>query len=258
MPDVTSIPSLKATFRFPFQDPNWQSRFIPGAALLVAGFVIPIVPGIFVYGYLLRVMRQALQGEGLRLPAWEDWGRLATDGLRGMLVSLVFLLPGMIVSFGGMAFYFIGSFSLPVLMSSAEGDAALAAPLLFLGSIAVMFLSMLVGSLLTVVGGVPLPVATAHFVAQDRVGAAFRVREWWPLLRANKLGYFIAWVVVVGLMGILYFVTVMTYYTCVLCCLIPFLAAPIGFYLSLVGAALFGQTYRESLAVIEEDSKSIL
>lgn len=255
MSDVTSIPSLKATFRFPFQEPNWQSRFILGAGLLVAGFVIPILPGIFVYGYLLRVMRQALQGEGLSLPAWEDWWRLAVDGLRGTLVSLVFLLPGTLVFFAGMAFYFISTFSLPVLLSGAGSDADLAAPLLFLAIIAVMFLSVLVGSLLTVAGAIPLPVATAHFVARDRVGAAFHLREWWPLLRANKLGYFIAWVVVFGLMGILYFVTVMTYYTCVLCCLIPFLAAPLGFYLSLVGAALFGQTYRDSVAVLEQDSK---
>jgi hypothetical protein len=82
------------------------------------------------------------------------------------------------------------------------------------------------------------------------VAAAFRVREWWPLLRANKLGYLIAWVVVAGLMALSYAALIMVYYTLVLCCFIPLLMAPAGFYVSLVSAALFGQTYRESVAML--------
>lgn len=251
MSEAATIPSLKVIFRFPFQGPNWRSRFIVGTALLFAGFLVPIVPGIFVYGYVLRVMGQALNGEGLSLPAWDDWGRLAMDGLRGMVISLLYLLPAMIVFFGGMALYFTSSVFFPLLMGAAEeaGEVALGAPLLLLASMAIMFVSMFIGSVLFVVGAIPLPVATAHFVVQDKLSAAFRVREWWPLLQVNKLGYFIGWVVVAGLMGISYFVSMMTYYTC-LCCLIPFLGAPIGFYMSLVSAALFGQTYRESAAIL--------
>lgn len=252
MSEAATIPSLKVIFRFPFQGPDWRSRFIVGTALLFAGFLVPIVPGIFVYGYVLRVMGQALKGEDVALPAWEDWGRLAMDGLRGMVISLVYLLPSMIVFLGGVALYFTSSILFPLLMGAAEeaSEVALGAPLLLLASMAIMFLSLLIGSVLLVVGAIPLPVATAHFVVQDKLSAAFRVREWWPLLQVNKLGYFISWVVVAGLMGILYFVSMMTYYTCVLCCFIPFLGAPIGFYVSLVSAALFGQIYRESAAIL--------
>ena len=252
MSDAKTLTLLKTLFEFPFQGPKWQSRFVVGSVLILAGFLIPIVPGIFVYGYVLRVMRQALEGEDLTLPAWEDWGGLAMDGLRGMVVSLVYFLPGMAFSFGGMALYFASSFSFPLLMNSANGEseAALALPLLFLVSMVVMFLSMAIGLVLSLLGALPLPVATAHFVLRDKVRAAFCVREWWPLLRANKLGYFIAWVIVTGLGGILYLALIMIYYTFVLCCFIPFLAAPFGFYVSLVGAALFGQTYRESVAIL--------
>ncbi len=52
-----------------------------------------------------------------------------------------------------------------------------------------------------------------------------------------------------GLMGILYFASMLAYYSIVLCCFIPILMAPIGFYVSLVGAALFGHIYRESAAI---------
>ena len=259
MSEATTTTSLKAIFRFPFQSPKWQSHFIIGIALIWAGFLIPIVPGIFVYGYMLRVMRGALDEDDLVLPAWEDWGRLALDGLRGTVIHLVYILPAMIVYFGGMAFYFIGNFSLPLLMSAASegGDAASWLPLLFLGSIAIMFLSMFIGSVLGLLGIIPLPMATAHFVANDKLAAAFRVREWWSLLRVDKLGYFIGWVIVAGLMGVLYFTFMIAYYSIILCCFIPILLAPIGFYVSLVGAALFGQIYREGATSLASKDQQV-
>lgn len=246
MSEMTSS-SLKTLFRFPFQGPDWRNRFIIGSVLSFAGCIIPMVPSIFVAGYLLQVMRQAIQGEELRLPAWEDWGRLGVDGLRALVVSLVCFLPGLIVFIGGLALYFAASFSLPFFMNAADETSALA-PLL-LATMAIMFLSMFIGSILILAGAIPWPMATAHFVAQDRVAAAFRLREWWPLLTRNGLGYFIAWVVTLGLAGVLYLATMLAYYSLIGCFLIPFLAAPLGFYLALVGVALFGTTYRESVAI---------
>lgn len=253
MSEAISTTSLRTLFKFPFQGPNWQNRFIIGAVLTLANFVVPIVPGIFVSGYLLQLMRRAIKEEELVLPDWNDWGRLAKDGLRAMLIGLVYLLPGMLVFYGGMALYFISVIGLPLLMSAAgEGHrVGVTVPLLMsMFSVGIMFFSVLVGSILILLGAIPLPVATAHFAAQDKVAAAFHLREWWPLLRVNKLGYFISWVIVAGLGGILYFALMLAYYSVVLCCLIPFLSAPMGYYLSLVGAALFGQTYRESLALL--------
>jgi hypothetical protein len=249
MSEAMTTRSIKTFFKFPFQGPNWQSRFLIGAGLALASFLVPIVPLIFVNGYTLRVMRQAIEGEDLAMPDWEDWGGLATDGLRMMLVGLVYLLPGTIVLVGGMILYWV---ILTLLAVATEGgsEPALGASLLYMVSIGIMFLSMLVGLALSLLGGIPLPMATAHFVAQDKVAAAFRVREWWAVLRNNRLGYFIAWVVVAGLMAILYFLTMMVYYTMVLCCLIPFLGATLGFYLSLVGAAMFGHAYREGAAAL--------
>ena len=91
---------------------------------------------------------------------------------------------------------------------------------------------------------------TAHFVAKDRVAAAFQIREWWALLRVNKIGYFTAWVVTLGLISVAAIALNFVYYTVVLCCLVPLLAAPVSFYLLLVTAALFGQTYWESTEML--------
>jgi hypothetical protein len=246
MDEVTTMTSLREVFAFPFRGPGWRNRFIIGSVLVIGSFLIPIVPLIFVYGYALAVMRQAIDREAqeaLALPRWDDWGKLASDGLRTMVVGLVYLLPGLLVTFGGLALYFVTTLAAPFALES--GDETLW-PLLFFGSLAIMFISMFLGTVLTVLGAIPLPMATAHFAAEDDLSAAFRVRQWWDLLRANPLGTFIAWVVMAGLMAILYLVLTLIYYTLVLCCAIPFLAGPIGFYLLLVSAGLFGRTYRES------------
>jgi hypothetical protein len=245
MLETTTTTSLKSVFQFPFREPDWQNRFIIGSALIFASFIIPIVPLVFVCGYLVQVMRRAIEEEKLTLPAWDDWGALGINGLRMMVVGLAYSLPGLVIFLAGMGLYFITSFALPLTMIEGGRDAEALFPLLMLGSMAVLFLAMFVGTLAMILGTIPLPMATAHFVAQDELSAAFRLREWWPLLRANKMGYFVAWVLTAGLMAIVYLVFMLAYYSVVLCCFTPILIAPIGFYLYLVGAGLFGLIYRE-------------
>ena len=248
MSETMSVLSLKKLFRFPFQAPNWQSRFLVGTALILANYVLPIVPGIFVAGYALRVMRQTLAGQDPELPAWDDWGELTKDGLRGMLVNLVYFLPALLIFAVGTALYFFGNMALPLStgMSGEPEQLMEMLPAIMLGSMAIMFISMLVGTLFTLLGAIAMPAAMAHFAAQDDVMAAFKVRQWWRILRTDKLGYFISWVIIAGLFTVLYSGIMLAYYTVILCCLIPILMAPLSLYLLLVGAALFGETYRES------------
>jgi hypothetical protein len=252
MEEVVTGASLKALLRFPFRGADGQSRFVIGTLLVLAGFVVPIVPGVFLLGYVLRVMRRAIRGQELALPEWDDWGRMGLDGLRAMVVTLAYLLPGLVALFGGMGIYFASVFILPLSMAVlGEGSGVeVLFPLMLLGSMAIMFLSMFLGTLILVLGGALLPVATAHFCVQDEVAAAFRLRQWWPMLRVNALGYFVAWVILAGLMAMVYLGVILAYSTLILCCLIPLLLAPVGFYLWLVGAAVFGGTYRESTALL--------
>jgi hypothetical protein len=247
MGEVTTMTSLREIFAFPFRGPEWRNRFIIGSVILIASFLIPILPLIFVYGYAVAVMRRAIEEEALTLPRWDDWGKLAGDGVKAMIVGFVYLLPGLLVTFGGFALYFGVSLATPFALEASDGGGWV---LLFFGSFIIMLVAMFLGMLFTVLGAIPLPMATGNFVAEDDLAAAFRVREWWVLLRANPLGSFIAWVVVAGLMGILYLAVTLMYSTLVLCCAIPFLTAPVGFYLLLVGAALFGRTYRDSRGML--------
>jgi Protein of unknown function (DUF4013) len=253
MTEAMATTPLRSVFQFPFRGSNWLSRFAIGCALILAASFIPIIPMIFVCGYVLQVMRQAIDGQDLALPEWENWGKLGIDGLRATVVGLVYLLPGMLVMIGGMALYFVGVMAFTTASAAAEqaGETMGAvAGLGLMAAMAVFFLSLAAGPVLLLVGAVPLPAALANMVAHDKTQAAFHLRQLWPFVRANKLGYFIDWVIIAGLIYIMSLVMMVAYYSIVLCCFIPILVAPVSLYLSLVGAALFGQTYRESTAML--------
>jgi hypothetical protein len=252
MQEERTADSLKAILRFPFQGPEWQNRLLIGVALNLASFVIPILPSFFVNGYLLRVMRVAIEGDEPGLPAWEDWGGLFRDGLRATLVGIAYLLPATVVMFGGMLIYILMPLGLiggsgPV----TDGDTIdLLFPLGFFLSMGSMFIAMAVGMLLYTAGIIPLPTALAHFAAEDDISAAFRVRSWWPILTADKLGYFVDWVVVAGLAAIGYMASMAIYSTGILCWATPFLMVPLMLYAMLIAAVLFGQRYSSSKAAV--------
>jgi hypothetical protein len=236
---------LRQVFRYPFQSPDLRSRYWIGVGLIFLGFIIPLVPLLFVGGYFMRVLRQSIRGQELALPAWEDWGNLALDGLRQIVVVAVFLLPGFLVLFAGQVLYFL-SFFAAALSASANDPSSLAPALAIFGSMGIMFLSLALGTLLMFLGVIPLPMALAHCAAKESLWAAFHFGEWWRLLRRNAWDYFIAWVVIAGLAMVLFTALTLVYYTLILICLVPVLMALIGFYLLLVYSSLFGQVYRDS------------
>lgn len=247
---------LRQVFRYPFQSSDGQSRYWIGAGLIFLGFIIPIVPLLFVGGYFMRVLRSRSRAEELALPAWDDWGSLALDGLRQIVVSAVFLLPGFLVLFGGQVLYLISFFGATI--AAGTSDASSAAPVLAMfGSMGIMFVSLALGMLLLFLGVIPLPMALAHCAAHESLGAAFRFGEWWRLLRRNAWDYFIAWVVIGGLAMVLMTALSLAYYTLVLICLVPFLGAIAGFYILLVYGSLFGQVYHDSLQMASSDGESL-
>ena len=248
MKQQRTVESIKGVLRFPLQDPEWPRRFLIGAGLSLANLVLPLVPSLFVYGYLLRVMRSAVEGEEPTLPKWEDWGGLARDGLQAMVVGLVYLLPALAVMLGGMVVYLLTMFSFMGAGGLAEDSSTvlIGVPAAFTIGMAALWGAMSIGTLLQLAGMVPLPMALGHLAAKGDLGAAFRVREWWPILAADKLGYAVDWVVVAGLTAIGYVLFYVVYSTMVLCALAPLLVIPCFFYVMLVAAVLFGQAYRRS------------
>jgi len=228
------IENLKIFISFPFRGPNWLSRFIVGAALVLGNFVIPIIPSLFVIGYVLEIMRRVIQGEEPSLPAWDNLGKILADGAKGFVAGLVYLLPGLVLIIGGYVLYFLTFFRF-------LGDEPLAI-LAFLLSMAGLFL----GIILLTLGSIPLPAAIANLAAKGNIGAAFEISEWWGIIKANPWGYLGAWVISVGIGYIGYWLSALPYYTIILCCFVPLLWAPVSFYILVIAGAVFAQFYRES------------
>jgi hypothetical protein len=243
---------LAEVLRFPSRGQDWQGRFVVGAGLLFVSIFIPILPALVASGYLLQIVRAAMEGRELDLPAWTDWGSLFMDGLKVTVVGASYLLPGILVVMLGACLYCASIIPLSILSGSgtsanAEGLVALLLPLVML----IFFLSMAVGSILTFLGAVPLPVAAAQMARTSELGPAYRLHQVGRLIAANPMDYLVAWVVLLGLWTLEYALAMVAYYTLVLACLIPLILAPLSFYALAVGAALFGSAYRRSLQALD-------
>ncbi len=237
------LSELKRYLRFPVQDREARSRFALGCVVLAAGYLVPIIPGLIVYGYVLQILQRTTKGEAPSMPAWDDWTGLLGLGFRGAIVQLVFTFPALVAFLVGLVVYFgaIIPFSIASSSEVAVSDASI---LLVFAAMLLMFFSMAVGSVLLVLGIIPLPASMSHSAAQDRLSAAFHIREWWLIVMADKLGYFAAFVVVAGILGLAYWAFMILYSTVILLCLGFLVLVPTTFYAMLVGAALFGDAYR--------------
>ena len=246
---------LKHYFRFPFQDRESRSRFVLGCVLMLAGYFFPVIPGLLVYGYALRILQRTATGEAPSMPAWDDWPALLSLGFRGFILQFAFTLPALAVFLVGLAAYF-GALIPFSIASSTETSVSDPAILLAFVAMLVLFLSVFVGSVLLALGIIPLPACVSHFAAQDRFSAAFRIREWWRIFWANKLGYFVAFVVTSGILGIAYWAFMILYSTMVLLCLAFLVLVPTGVYAMLVGVALFGEAYRDGTETLRKRSEA--
>ena len=124
-------------------------------------------------------------------------------------------------------------------------DPAVMAPMFI--AMAILFISMALSMLLIMAAALLLPPATAHAVAHGSFSAAFDFTGWWKILKANFGGFFLAIVIISGVMGIIYFVSYIFYTTIVLMCMMFILPLVFSFYMMLVGYPLYGLAYREGV-----------
>jgi ABC-type glycerol-3-phosphate transport system permease component len=69
------------------------------AVVLIGFLILPfaLVPQILTQGYLVRVLDDTLDG-GVDPPVWEEWTDVFVDGLKFVVVSIVYSLPVVVVS----------------------------------------------------------------------------------------------------------------------------------------------------------------
>ena len=245
MTQSMTIASLEEILAFPFRDKDWQNKFLIGSLIVLSSFVIPILPLFLVYGYGVRIARRIIKGDGeLHTPAWDDWSGLFVDGAKIMGVSLVYGLPLMIIAFAGQGMLIAAS-TVPAIVTESPGadptmGLVVLSALLAIGGLAASGLTIL----LSLAMGMFVPPAIGHVIATDEFGAAFRVREWWRVFRANVGGFLLVMAIVFGIGMALVMILQILYITVCLCCLVPLLTGPISFYTAQVSFALYGRAYR--------------
>jgi hypothetical protein len=241
----TTLGPLEDILTFPFLGKDWQNKLLVGSLIVLASFAVPIVPLFLVYGYGIHAMRQIIEtGDKPHLPEWEDWSALFVDGAKLFAVGLVYALPLLVLGFLGGGFFMAGSVVPAIIAESMTGESAPAVA--GISALAGMAAGFVMTGLTTILGlamGAFLPAAIGHVVATGEFGAAFRVREWWSVFRANLGGYVLIMAVMFGLSMALSVVVQVLFFTGCLCCLVPVLMAPATLYLTLVTYSLYGRAY---------------
>ncbi len=242
-----SLDGVQNILAFPFKGPGWQSKFLIGAALSFASYIIPLLPSIVLLGYAAKIMRGIISDNAeLALPEWDDWGDLLSRGAKVFGAMLVFMLPVFLLVIGGYIIMVVPILLSDISRESSYGTVSSEIGLQMLGMFGGMFLFFF-GFVLSLPVTFILPPAIAHVIAKNSFAAAFRIKEWWGILRANFWGFFTAIVVVSGV----YIVTIMFvyifYFTIILCFLMPLALSVIVPYMMFIAATTIAEAYRKGV-----------
>jgi hypothetical protein len=146
--------AVEEALTYPTESDDWI------VTILIGGILTPLTLGIIPSGYLLRAIRANLDGEP-EPPTFGDWGELFVDGLKVLVVYLVYMIIPFLV--------FVFTVGTAVFAILTGGDAGAAAGLgtIVLGGLASLVLSFVFGYF-AVVGIVNL-------AKEEELGAAFDV-----------------------------------------------------------------------------------
>jgi hypothetical protein len=234
---------LQELFTFPFQDPRWKSKLLIGSLLSLAGFVLPIIPWIFIYGYAAQIMSRIIVDNGEPfLPEWEDWNRIFIDGLRLGVVILIFGLPLLFLGLVGYGLMVVPQFIFGMFEVSSQNSSPIWVLLSIIGMV-VAWIFFGIAILGGVVVGVVVPASLGHLIAKNQFAAAFRIKEWWQIFRANLGGFIVAYIVLMGVVFMVSFAFQILYFTIIFCCLMPFVMSAFSIYITTIWSTLMAQTY---------------
>jgi hypothetical protein len=224
-------------FTFVFEDDRWITKILLGAVILLVGVLfswVLLIPLILAFamlgGYTVEIMRRVMRSDLNVLPEWDDWGKLMADGLKVIVIGIVYALPLIIISI---------CLGIPIGIFAEDAEA--------LSTVFSLLLSCL-SLLWAIVMSIALPAAIAFYIAHDELSAAFRFGEVLSFVRDNLSTYLItflmSWVAnFVGQLG------------SVVCGVGWLATVP---YAYMVTGHLYGQAYLEAVkpapeAIVEEE-----
>ncbi len=220
---------VNKAFRFMFDDKQWISKLLIGAVMSVLSFLI--IPAFILQGYLVKIVRQVMDGNDSELPEWMDYGKLLRDGFFVTIGQLIWALPFILLMLiVGLVTGGLGSVvdsSGDMVAAATTGAGLLVACLVLLTVIAFLFLT---------------PALLIQYARENEFGALFRFSEIFDIIRDHMADILIAFLVsVVAVLAI----SVVTGIVAIVPCLGWIAAALIGLamgpYIQFVTGHLYGQ-----------------
>lgn len=167
-------------FIFVSEDKDWVRKVAVGGILTLFAWLI--VPIFLILGYQIEVMRRVVNQDPEPLPAWEEWGRLFTDGLAIWAGGFIYALPAVLLALCSMIIW----------LPAATGDETLAG-LSIAGIVVIACLFILFGLALAFI----IPALYIQYVGQGDFGSMFRFREVLDIARNNLVSIIIIILVMV-------------------------------------------------------------
>lgn len=220
--------NIEKAVRFPVEDKQWVSKLL--IAVLIALFSFLIIPAFFLSGYVIKIIRQVMNGQWDGLPEWDDWGDLLRDGFFVTVAQLIYTLPFiLLLVVGGLA---TGGFAS---MSASDDVAGLIAGSGFV----VMFC---LGLIVAIAFLFLTPAIMIQYAIKDDFGACFRFGEIMDIVRNNLADILIAFVVsLVAGMVISVLLSILGLIPCLGWIAAAVIGLAVGPYISFVTAHLYGQ-----------------
>ncbi|MBX0323458.1 DUF4013 domain-containing protein [Halomicroarcula sp. F13] len=211
--------------RYPWRGEKRAETLLIGGVLSLLGFLL--VPILFVYGYMVRVVRQTAAGDAATPPRFDDWEELLVDGVVAFVVSVVYLfVPVVAIALAAFAFL--------VPVTVVEGGVGPRAGMLAAGGLLVALLALSVTLLLLLVALYLFPAGIAAYARTGRVTAAFSPGDLRTV--AGDRRYATGWLVFVAIAVLAQVVSGAVAATGVGGLLVPFLL----FYANVAGAYAIG------------------
>lgn len=218
----------------------------------VLGFIILLLTIIVFGGYLFRVIKATLAGID-DLPGFDAWGELLSDGLKVLLVYIVYsflfglisLIPFGILSLAGYGLSgFSGLSSNPLTNPYSIAGAGLA----MWGFYLALYIAYLLLILILVVAAMVLPIAITNMAYKGKLGDAFEFGEIRERINSIRWGKLLVWVLgvqfIFSLISIASAITILLIFGAIL---VPLLVIP---YLAIFyarSAAMIFESMNESI-----------
>lgn len=210
--------AIGEALRYPLERDPWERLLLIGGVLMLFGFLF--IPLLLVYGYIVRVIKDRLEGAD-QPPAFGEWESL----LIGVVYLFIPVVVGMLTVGGSVA------------AIAAGGRAGAAA------GVAGLVVGFGLSVVLSLIFGYVAVAALVHFAHEDRLGAAFDLGAIKSIVLTE--GYAIAWLLAVV---VLFGASIVTG----LLNLIPLFGAVfsvfVAFYIQIVAAKLWADGYTDATA----------